>query len=722
MPVIVALQKYAHPDDVMRLFDDLQRLAQPSGGTAGAALEYRFSHSNGHTLNFTFNLEVKRDATGRPIRAQGVIQNTTDRHRLVNEFAAWQDTINKAAIVAITDVSGRIEYANDNFCKISQYTRDELIGQDHRLINSGYHSKEFIRQLWVTVANGETWRGEFCNRAKDGNLYWVDTTITPILNNEGKPIKYMAVRLDITSRKTAEAETVRYMQEMESISQLSAKLTALTQPKEILQVVVDDMKQALGLYHAQIFLLNETKDALVLYAATAADDGQPRLAPRHTIALDHPSSLVAQAVRTRQNVTIHNLPQTQGDLYTPALPKALAEMVSPIIVGDKVLGVLEVLADKINFFNESKGRIQSILATHVGIALEHAQTSERSQKAFDELNRFTRRLTREGWEDYLATLTDQRLSYIYENQQVSLWKDTTPLSGDAATTVQHPLNLRGETIGNIIATEPENTDTETTAILEIVSQNLSAHLENLRLTEQARLSSTESQKRAEELAILNELGRQLTNLREEAKIYQTVYEYASRLMNTQTFYLAVYETANQTISFPISYIDNQPSPIETRSLDNGLTSYIIRHRQPLLFKENIATAAKDYGIELFFFGGQKTPLSWVGVPILYGNEVLGVISVQSTTRAGLYTEGDLSLLTTVANQAAIALENVRSFTQTQKRAEREALINTISQKIQGTLSVEKALQTAVEELGHALKAKRASVTINPVETKKHEPA
>ena len=140
-------------------------------------------------------------------------------------------------------------------------------------------------------------------------------------------------------------------------------------------------------------------------------------------------------------------------------------------------------------------------------------------------------------------------------------------------------------------------------------------------------------------------------------------------------------------------------------------------KQPLLISTDVDEQIEALGIQNVELGETTDTKSWLGVPMLYGDQVIGVISAQSPTKEGLYKEFDRDLLTSIASQAAISIENARIFQRTQRQAEYEALINTISQRIQGTTTVEGALQVAVRELGRALGASRASVQLGVTKRK-----
>lgn len=137
-----------------------------------------------------------------------------------------EKAIDASAIVAVTDLTGKITHANSKFVEITGYSIDELLGKDHRILNSGYHSKEFFADLWKTISKGDVWRAEVKNKKKDGSFYWVDSTAVPMPNQKGKLSQYIAIRYDITERKLLEESLLRAKEEAENASQAKARFLA----------------------------------------------------------------------------------------------------------------------------------------------------------------------------------------------------------------------------------------------------------------------------------------------------------------------------------------------------------------------------------------------------------------------------------------------------------------------------------------------------------------
>lgn len=171
---------------------------------------------------------IRFDVTERKEAEERLKSLANEQERLAQEIKNRQDVLDEAAIVSETDRKGNIIFVNDKFCEISGYSQEELMGKNHRIVNSNYHPKEFFTDFWATVSSGRIWKGEIRNRRKDGSYYWVDSTIAPIFDGQGKITKYIGIRFDITAQKEAAEHLGKLAEdrklEAESLTQQVVKL------------------------------------------------------------------------------------------------------------------------------------------------------------------------------------------------------------------------------------------------------------------------------------------------------------------------------------------------------------------------------------------------------------------------------------------------------------------------------------------------------------------
>lgn len=208
-------QKLVHPDDLPRALGEFQHHVV-SRGEHAFNLNLRYLHSRGEYVWIKCDGRVVEwSESGEPLRMVGTHRDIDEEVRRTNEALIIKSGIESYAIVSRTDAAGVITYANTQFCQISQYSPEELLGKTHRILNSGHHPAAFFEDLWDTITSGRPWRGEIKNRAKDGSSYWVDATIFPVLSPTGEREGYISFRYDITARKLAEAQLAESNQYVE---------------------------------------------------------------------------------------------------------------------------------------------------------------------------------------------------------------------------------------------------------------------------------------------------------------------------------------------------------------------------------------------------------------------------------------------------------------------------------------------------------------------------
>ncbi len=593
----------------------------------------------------------------------------------------------------------------------------------------------------------------------------------------------------------------------------------------LLQDASELIRERFGLYHVQIYLTDSRKQILVLHAGTGLA-AKELLNRRHSLAIT-PDSINGRAALNKQPITVADTRKSNIFRLNPLLPDTRSEMAIPLLLGDRVLGVLDLQSTEVGSLKEESLPAFKTIASQLAISIDNAELFAVASQSREEVEAYLQRLTQEGWSDYLDAISrEEKLVYVFDAEDSSAKSATaiTPISADR-NVLQHPIALANEPIGVIqveaddgrywteealslvanvsqqVAQQLENLrlldeaqryqsqaealvrritqeawreqlqrqqslqtgfvydrtvihsldaqaensgdpppaailplqihgetvgsielvgeiTPETNELAQVVSERLAGHIENLRLSEQTELALAESKRRSTELAVINEIAYIAAAQLETKSLLEKILTQLKQVLAVEALMVSRYDPVRNQSRIVFSYDQNlgvemnlPPVPLEP----HHLTYQIIHSKQPKLILYSAAEVEEQrQNPPPNMLSDKHTVMaSLMFVPMMRGDEAIGVLSVQSYT-INAYSENDLNLINGLASYVSTALQNAELFAEIQRQGEKERVINTVSQRIQSTLSVEEALKTAVAELGKALKASRTQAELLPM--------
>ncbi|MCB8924427.1 MAG: PAS domain S-box protein [Ardenticatenaceae bacterium] len=707
--------KYAPPEYAPIVAAEVEKVRIADDPNYSSDFEYVNLTKDGRLIPISVRIRIEKDVNGNTVKIFGVNQDITEQKAVEATLRQNEAELSQALELAKLgyweyDVKNDLFTFNDQFYSLFHTTAEEHGGYR---VSSGYYAQHFVHPDDTEMVGGEIGMAlsstdSYYNRQlehrilyADGGIGYISVNVNVERDEQGDILRFYGANQDITDRKLAEVAVAKQAKELQVVAELSTTVATTLEQEKLLQQVIDLTKERFDFYHAQIYLLDAQHEKLSL-AFGAGDVGRQLVSQKHQIDLNAVQSLVAQAARSGQAIVVNAVRENPNWLANALLPETQAEMAVPMMVGNHVLGVLDVQSEVVNRFTEQDVQIQTTLAAQVSIALENARSFEQAQTAVAEMNALTRRLTHEGWDDYFDTVPNENLRFLFDGSSVQEAQDTavdSALPENPDELLERPIEIRGVKIGKM-AIVPEEEDTEMEEVVNSVMQQLASHIENLRLTEQVQTSLAQTE------ALYTGSERIVLSSTEEDILQSLVLSTELRKLDRANIFMfdePVEDGVARDVMVVATWVNEGIPPsvqVGTRfEVENVPFLATVRPDSTLVIRDVREDSRVDEQTSKILEGFGM--ISFTMFPIVVGSQWLGIVSGQSSKPLYM-NDVHLRQATSLVSQAAVVMQTTILFRQEQARARREQMLREIAAKVRSSTDVDTIMRTAVTEIGRTL--------------------
>jgi len=639
------------------------------------------------------------DAQGNVIGILGTFEDITERKQAEEERSRLAQLVQSSSeFINMSTLDGKMIFLSNAGCemvgidpqKLDQHVIFEVLTEESL-------AKVQSQVLPILMEKG-AWSGELQYRnLKTGNLVDCQASTFMIYKENGEPLYLANISRDITENKKLELEVQEAFErrgyQVQISTEISQEVASASELSDLYERVVTLTKERLGYYHAQILRYDATQDAVVLingYGKT----GRTMLESGHKMPLG--SGLIGTAAENGETILRPTLAEDPDWQPNPLLPETKGEIAVPIKLNEQILGVLDVQSSQAGALSEDDRLLLEGLCGQIAVAIEQTRLRQEMTERLEEINRLYQNLSHEGWKSYREA-ADLPKGFMFDTEGTKP-VENIPLENELFANIPMKV-MGGEVVGNLaVSNDPQRPMTpEDLVFLQQVSDQVALALEGARLTAQTQDALAQTEK-------LYEASRAITATHNEV---ESVTELVKRIDHTNLDrVVAAMKISDEPVTAQVIAVWDR-NGMEDRFIGNRFTDQQI----PLISKMSWdeVTLINDFNDasnvdlitqETFKALGVKSAAI---VPISSGGNLMGWVLLE-TTRAPHQFGAEVQSILALAGQSATVIQGQRLLIQSQKQAEREGMLNVISQKIQSATTVEAVLQIAARELGHALGA------------------